>query len=151
ADEVAGAEDQVVLGDPDFVALAHDGNSRAQGYFGGGAILPSRRATNKHAVTMSAVEPGLRLWPSARSQASKDAKDFQLWLDTGQPSRSTCCAQRLAESASHWSRFRAIRVSGWLTINCRWQVMIAPSSEPISPRARSRAGTPSSNTSRKPL
>src|SRR5262249_54255760 len=119
ADEVAGAEDQVVLGDPDFVALAHDGNSRGQGYWGGRLILPSRRATNKHAVTRSAVEPGLRLWPSARSQASKEVKEFQLSPDAGQPSRSTCFAHRLAESASHWSRFRAIRVSGWLAISLR--------------------------------
>src|SRR5262249_8141756 len=70
ADKMAAAKDEVVFGDPDFVALGHNGKSAVQGIAGGRVILPSRSATNKQAVTRSAVVPGLRLCSSARSQAS---------------------------------------------------------------------------------
>src|SRR5439155_10743119 len=79
ADEVPGAEDQVVLGDADVEAFGHGllGEIRQRGAdhgtCGGKVMIPSRSATNKQAATRSAVVPGLRRWPSARSQASKSA------------------------------------------------------------------------------
>ena len=91
-DEVARAEDEVVLVDADLVALGgHGGSSSAatrhrarpmrrgpdqpEGPAGiGRGIVPSRRAANKAAVTRSAVAPGLREWPSARSQRSKSSR-----------------------------------------------------------------------------
>src|SRR5262249_39394834 len=65
----------------------------AHGICEGKHRMPSRRATNRHAVTRSAVEPGFRLCPSARSQASRSRKAVHPAAVWGQPLSSTCCAR----------------------------------------------------------
>ena len=70
----------------------------------------------------------------------------------GPAASSTGCARRLASSASAWPRFRAIRLSRMAGQQVKWQRdnRRLPAAR-VARRPCSRAGTPSSNTSRKPL
>src|SRR5262249_3291829 len=118
ADEVPGAENQVVLGDPDLEAFSHD-HSACQGTEIGTFRIPLRRAANKAAVPRAAVVPGFRQLPSARSQPSRSASSAGLSAACGQPADSTAWARRLASAASVVPHFRAIRLSGQFARNCR--------------------------------
>jgi hypothetical protein len=50
---------------------------------------PSRKAANREAVTMSAVVPGLRRFPSPHSHLSKSARMFAADAASGQPAATT--------------------------------------------------------------
>ena len=70
-DEMGRAEDVLGLGDANVIGLSHYGprflTITAQ------SNRPSRSSTNSPAAMRSAVVPGLRRWPSARSQTSNSA------------------------------------------------------------------------------
>src|SRR5262249_691292 len=110
ADEVARTEDQMVLGDADLETLHHIPHAHDHGNLGGRVIVPRRKATYKQAATRSAVVPGLRALPSARSQASSSARARQPARARGQPASSTFRDRLMASSPSAVPRFRTIRL-----------------------------------------
>src|SRR5262245_47332647 len=118
-DEMTAAEDEVVLGDAHLVAFGTHGGFRKPGESrseqGNGAaafMLPSRSATNKQAVTRSAVVPGLRECPSARSQRSRSANAPRQFSEPSPPAATTARARLDASSAAAIPHLRAISESG---------------------------------------
>src|SRR5262245_829438 len=71
-DEMRGTEDVVLFFEAD--AVGHGSKFKVQSQFQGGGSRPSRSPANKTAAIRSAVAPGLRRLPSARSQKSKSVR-----------------------------------------------------------------------------
>src|SRR5262249_40922279 len=140
ADEMPGAENQVVFGDTNFVVLGHDRKSAGQWNGVSGSILPSRNKMNKEAVTRSAVMPGLRLFPRARSQESNFLNAVQPAFSLGQPSSRIRWAERVAFSASANPLFRAMRLSGFELRSPSWQLTIATASDSTRSRLFCKSG-----------
>src|SRR6266540_1419599 len=101
-DEMGGAENQVILGYPHPV-LFHGWTLLM-----GRGIIPLRMARNKEAPARSALVPGLRRWPSARSQRSSWARARPA-RGLGQPSARTARARAAASRAAALPHLRAMR------------------------------------------
>ena len=126
-DEMAGAEDQIVLGDADGVSLGGHGLIGRLGGAGrgnGNWMIFCRSAKQKLAVTRSAVVPGLRGFPPLPKNqmcSFANSRESSLWNGGGPKLR----ARRETSFALSWPNFLAMRLSGYFAKSMRCKRMIA--------------------------